>query len=130
MGKTSNESKWHWNEAHYTQVKASVDPKLAESFKSACRANGVSYASVLSDLMGKYAGIPRVRSADTGGDTRRKRRKEVCAMISRLECILAAETASMENTLENLQGSERYEETERIVTALCETADMLREVYV
>jgi hypothetical protein len=130
MGKTSNEAKRHWNEAHYTQIKASVDPKLAEAFKSACGANGVSHASVLSDLMSKYAGTPRVRPAYTVGDTRRRRRKEVGAMISRLECILAAETASMENTPENLQGSERYEETERIVTALCETADMLREVYV
>ena len=33
----------------------------------------------------------------------------------------------MENTPENLQGSERYEETDRIVSVLAEAADLLRE---
>jgi hypothetical protein len=128
MGKTSNESKRRWNETHYTQIKASVDRELAETFKSACKSNGVSFASVLSDFMGKYAKAPK-RPTDIRTDTRRNRRRELDTLISRLECILAAETASMENTPENLMGSERYEETERIVSTLTDAADMLREAY-
>jgi hypothetical protein len=129
MGKTSNESGRHWNEAHYTQVRAGADSELAEAFKSMCRANGVSYASVLADFMCKHAGVPRMPATDPRADTRRKRRKEVGTMLSRLECILAAETASMDNTPENLQGPGRYEETEGIVSALCEAVESLREMY-
>jgi hypothetical protein len=129
MGKTSNESKRRPYEDHYTQIKANVDHETAEAFKSACRAEGVSMASVLSEFMKEYAGIVPVRSFDPSIDTRRKRRKELAALILRLERLLAAETTSMENTPENLQNAERYEETERIVSALEDAAESLREVY-
>jgi hypothetical protein len=35
----------------------------------------------------------------------------------------------MENTPENLRGSERYEDAERIVAELEDAAEALREVY-
>ncbi|MDR2088051.1 MAG: hypothetical protein LBP73_01715 [Clostridiales Family XIII bacterium] len=129
MGKTSSESKRRWDEAHYAQIKANVDRETAEAFKSACRAEGVSQASVLSDFMKRYAGTVRRQSRGPSIDTRRKRRKELDALISRLERLLAAETASMENTPENLQGTERYEETERIVSAMEDATESLREIY-
>jgi 2,3-bisphosphoglycerate-independent phosphoglycerate mutase len=97
-GKTSNESKRRWDEAHYTQIKANVDHETAEAFKSACRAEGVSTASVLSNFMKEYAGIVRMRRDKPANDTRRKRRKELAALILHLECLLAAEAASVENS--------------------------------
>jgi hypothetical protein len=129
MGKTSNESGRLWNEAHYTRIKASVDHETAEAFKSACRAEGVSMASVLSDFMREYAGVVRMRPPDHPIDTRRKRRKELNTLVLRLERLLAAETTSMENTPENPQNTERYEETDRIASALEEAVEFLREVY-
>jgi hypothetical protein len=51
MGKTSNETKARWNAAHYTQVKVSVKPEVAEAFKNRCRADGVSMAAELSRFM-------------------------------------------------------------------------------
>jgi hypothetical protein len=129
MGKTSNESKRRWDEAHYTQIKANIDHETAGAFKPACRAEGVSMAYVLSDFMKRYAGTASCRPDNPTVDTRRKRRKELDALISRLECLLAAETASMENTPENPQNTERHEETERIVSALEDAVEYLREIY-
>jgi hypothetical protein len=113
----------------HTQVKVSVDTEVAVSFKAACGADGVSAAAVLSDFMGKYAGMKQKPPSLPRIDTGRKRRKEPEALIRRLERLSEAETASMENTPENLRGSERYEDTEQIVAALEDAVEALREVY-
>lgn len=129
MGGTSNESKRRWNEAHYTQVKISADKETAAHFKAACEAAGESLASVLSGFMREYAGLGKKREASPSLDTRRKRRKETGELLLRLERVAEAETEAMENTPENLRGSERYEASAEIVSALEAAVDALREIY-
>jgi hypothetical protein len=129
MEKTRNEPGRRTAGAHYTQVKVSVDTEVAGAFKAACGAAGVSMAAVLSDFMEKYAGMKRTQPSLPPTDTRRKRRKELETLILRLERLSEAETESMENTPENLRGSERYEDAERIVSELEDAAEALREVY-
>lgn len=130
MGKTSNKAKQRWNDEHYVQIKANVEPEVAERFRSTCKARGVSMAAALSGFMTEYAGTSPMRHNELQVSTRRKRRKELDTLISRVERLLEGEIASMENTPENLQNSQRYEDAERIVAALEDTLASLRELYV
>ncbi len=127
-GKTSNEAKSHWNAANYTQVKVSVKPEIAETFRNRCRAGGVSMAGELSRFMSGETQKPSKNPAPSYG-TRQRRRKALADLIRLLQAIYDAESAYMDNIPVNLQNSQVYESAERAVTAFNDALDILREAY-
>ena len=130
MGATSNEAKRRWNDAHYTQVKVSVPPETASSFKERCQALGVSMAGEISRFMngGAQGDHPLTPSADPFA-TRQKRRKALGALTGQLDALRSAEQQYLDNIPANLQNSRVYEAAEQTVTALEEALSILSEAY-
>jgi hypothetical protein len=117
----------------YKQLKISVDPDLAASFKDACRKSGVSMASELSGFMRSRSG-PISRDAPAGQDagivsTRGHRRKAVRNMVIQLGHILAAEESYRDRSPENLTGGEAYELADRAVESLGQAIELLSEAF-
>ena len=113
------------------QVKIRTDPNIAESFKRACLASGVSMSSELTRYMAERADSLS-HLTDKTSDTisvRSGRRKEVTLIISRLEQILDAEETYQSRIPENLQSGPAYEISANSIDALEQAIDMLREVY-
>jgi len=108
----------------YTQVKVSVGPELAESFKSTCARSGLSMASVLSDFMAGYCRAA-VNSRTAGLATRRQRRAVVKRIIGQLELVIDAETCYRDSIPANLQGSSVYEAADEAVSLMEEAAELL-----
>jgi hypothetical protein len=125
----SNDCKQRWNAAHYTQLKVSVEPELAASFKTFCSASAVSMASELSAFMRKRIGDKVVNANLPTIDTRKQRRKELSMLLIRLNRILETEQSCFENTPDNLVGSAPHETTEGIVSALSEGIESLEAAY-
>jgi len=130
MGKTSNEAKQRFNEAHYVQLKVSVKPELAAGFKEKCTENGVSMAGVLSQYMAIYTGtaakchLPPIKTA-----TRPNRRESVKSLIAKLEQIRDAEETYRDNIPDNLQSSPNFDAADVSVAALDEALDLLSSAY-
>jgi len=108
----------------YTQVKVSVDPKLAESFKLACRASGVSMADVISRHMAKYSGVDRP-DKPTSLSTKRQRRAAVATLIQQLVHIRDSEVRYRDRIPDNLQNSVVFEAADLWVSVLDDTLDLL-----
>jgi hypothetical protein len=125
MGTTSNKSKQQWNAAHYTQIKISVNPEIAERFKEFCSQSGVSMASELSGFMNKSAASGSAHSIKTRND----RRKETRRLIQRLEQIRDAEELYQDNIPENLQSSKRYEDAEQSIALIEDAISALEDAY-
>ena len=123
MGRTSNESKQHWNQAHYTQVKVSVQPEIAEAFKKKCQAKGVSMASEIARFMSG-----EIKKADTCS-TRGRRRKALVSVIAQLEKICDAETQYWHKIPINLQSGDAYESAEQAANAMEEALGLLYGAY-
>ena len=123
MGTTPNKAKQRWNNSHYTQVKISVQPEIAETFKRKCQAKGVSMASEISRFMDKTIKKPDSCS------TRQKRRKALVSLILQLEEICDAEKQYWDNIPINLQNGERYEAAEQAYTAMEEALSLLYQAY-
>jgi len=119
--------------ASFKQLKVSVEPDLAESFKTACMNAGVSMASELSAYMAVRAGaVVRSASKPAKNDdygTRAKRRRHVGQIITQLETIMEYEDTYMENIPENLQSGPAYENAELAVDTLEQAIDLLKETY-
>jgi hypothetical protein len=113
----------------YTQVKISVNPELASSFKRACASANVSMASVLSQFMSGYCRSGTKQKPLAAYGTRRQRRAAVGRMLRQLEMIKDAEEQYMGNIPENLQGSANYENAEQSVSLIEEGIDILASVY-
>jgi hypothetical protein len=133
---TSNASKTRWNAANYTQVKVSVDPALAATFKNACDAAGVSMAAMLSRFMAEYCAAPdrkpvKNKRAAYSGDvsTRLKRRNAVNAVIEQMERIKGAEELYRDNIPDNLRGSMHFENAEQSLSLMDEAIDILMSIY-
>jgi len=130
MGKTSNEVKQRYNEAHYVQLKVSVSPQIAAAFKEKCNENGVSMAGVLSQYMAIYSGtaeknsLPLIKTA-----TRAERRESAKTLSAKLEQIRDAEEAYRDNIPANLQSSPNYDAADDTVTALDDALDLLVIAY-
>ena len=123
MGRTSNEAKMRWNNAHYTQVKVSVQPEIAAEFKKKCQAKGVSMASEISRFMSKVNNKPDTCS------TRWRRRKALYSAIAQLEEIRDAEKQYWDNIPINLQNGPAYEAAEQAHSALEEAVELLFHAY-
>jgi len=130
MGRTSSEAKQRYNEAHYVQLKVSVDPKIAAAFKEKCNENGVSMAAVLAQYMAIYSGtaaknsLPLIKTA-----TRSDRRESVKMLIAKLEQVRDAEETYMDNIPANLQSSPCFDAADESVTALTDALDLLLYAY-
>jgi len=131
MGNAANMAKSRWNDAHYKQIKVSVDPELAAAFKRACRIADVSMAGEISKFMSEYCKTGKKRKTEVKDDfsTRRKRRKSVADIISRMECIRDAESLCHDNVPENLRGSSAYEDAEESLSTMDEVIDLLESIY-
>ena len=123
MGITSNEAKQRWNNAHYTQIKFSIQPKIAANFKKKCQTKGVSMASEISRLMSGEN-----KKADPCS-TRPLRRKSLISIIAQLENICEAEKQYLDNIPTNLQSGSAYEAAEQAVSAMEEALELLYQAY-
>jgi ssRNA-specific RNase YbeY (16S rRNA maturation enzyme) len=55
MGTAATEAKQRWNKKHYSQVKVSVSPSVAQGFKAACALSDTSMSAELARFMAAYA---------------------------------------------------------------------------
>jgi len=119
--------------ALHTQLKISIEPDLAESFKAACMNAGVSMAAELSALIAARIGVtakPSVKPARPAGyDSRPKRRYHVSQIITQLEDIREHEDAYLDRIPENLQSGSAYENAELSIDILDQVIDLLNEAY-
>ena len=114
--------------AKLTQVKISVDTKIAVSFKQACAADNVSMASKLTCFMADYSNS-LMKSRDAPGyTTRRKRRAVIKRIIADLEQLKSAEERLIDNAPENLQDAPIYETADEYVSIFEDVIDQLREM--
>jgi len=130
MGKTSTASKHKWNTEHYTQVKVSVLPEIAQAFKEQCKVNGVSMAGEISRFMsGAVNESSPAKKSALGVETRAQRRKTLAVLIRQLAKVVAAEAEYRERIPENLQNSCRYEAADCAIANMENALDCLNEVY-
>jgi len=117
----------------FKQLKVSVEPDLAESFKSACMSTGVSMAAELSAFMAARVGTiakSAVKVAKSVGyDTRAKRRYHVSQIVAQLETIIRHEDAYRANIPVNLQSGPAYENADMAIDTLEQAIDLLKEAY-
>ena len=117
----------------FKQLKVSVEPDLAESFKAACMNAGVSMASELSIFMAARAGTMARTAAKTGKnngyDTRAKRRHHVSQIVVQLETIMGYENAYRAKIPENFQSGPAFENAEMAIDTLEQAIDLLKDAY-
>ena len=117
----------------FKQLKVSVEPDLAESFKSACMSTGVSMAAELSAFMAARVGTIAKSAAkvvkSVGYDTRAKRRYHVSQIVIQLETIIRHEDAYRANIPVNLQSGPAYENADMAIDSLEQAIDLLKEAY-
>jgi len=119
--------------ASYRQLKVSIEPDLADSFKAVCISKGVSMATELSTFMAaKVSSSARptaVMNKNKAYDTRAKRRRHISRILTQLEAVLEFEDAYLNRIPENLQASQAYENSELSIDSLEQAIDMLRDAY-
>ena len=119
--------------ASFKQLKVSVEPDLAASFRAACMNAGVSMAAELSDFMAARAGTALGAASkatnNDGYDTRAKRRHLVNQIVNQLEIIMEHEDAYRLKIPENLQAGQAYENAELSIDTLEQAIDLLKEAY-
>jgi len=117
----------------FKQLKVSVEPDLAESFKAACMNSGVSMASELSAFMASRTGAmvaTAVKAVKCDGyDTRAKRRRHVSQIVDQLEIIMRYEDAYRGRIPESLQSGPAYENAEMAIDTLEQAIDLLKDAY-
>jgi hypothetical protein len=145
MGKQTNAYKQKWEAEHYKQVKISVSRGLAAAFRADCEAAGVSMAGETAAFMSERcgqtaeirAGVRPGRNALCGNNadalsSKQKRRIAIKKILSQLEMIKDAQSAALENTPENLRGSDMYGDAEDGLALIEEAVDAtaaLTETY-
>jgi len=111
------------------QLKVSVEPAVADAFKTACTASGVSMASELSRLMIERARIPATKKTSDKTSTRARRRKAVREATALLHAIAEAENGYRENIPGNLSGGSAYDAAQAAVDALEEAISILEGAF-
>ena len=115
------------------QLKISVEPDLAGSFKTACLNAGVSMVSEISEFMAERTNALDKSTAKSvkqaGYETRRKRRHHVGSIILQLEAIKDFEDDYRSNIPENLQSGPAYENAEQAVDNLEQAIELLKDTY-
>jgi len=117
----------------YRQLKISVDPELADSFKAACVSAGVSMTSELSEFMAMrteaLSGLSEKAAKQASYDTRRKRRHHIDLMIRQLEAIKNHEDVYMNNIPDNLQAGQAYEDAGQAIDTMEQALELLKDTY-
>jgi hypothetical protein len=113
-------------------MKFSLNPTVADAFKSVCEKRGLSMASVVSDFMCNFSDTYHATPIKPKQDktaTRKLRKKEMRSIITSMAAIHDKEAELLEKTPENFRDSDAYAETERIVEALETALELIIEVY-
>jgi hypothetical protein len=121
-----------WNAEHYKQMNISVGKGLAEAFKALCREEGVSVAGEMKSFMQGRIGMATAKPCGVPGAgklSRGKRRREVAAVIARLEKILADEECYLDRIPVNLKDGVRAEAATHSIAMLSEAIDSLTDAY-
>ena len=109
----------------YTQVKVSVDSRIAAAFKEKCLSSGVSMAGVLSQYMAKYSANSNKNGSAASLSTKRQRRAAIDKVIVQLTHILRSEESYRDRIPENLQASSVFDSADQWVSVLEEVIDSL-----
>ena len=126
-------AKERWLEKNYASIKVSVRQNIALAFKETCRERRQSQASVLKDAMINYvdAEIPpqenKTKKTSDKNDSRRKRKKNICDIVSQLEQVLEAEERYCDGIPDNFVN--RREVSEETIERLSEAISSLTEAY-
>ena len=136
MPNIASKAKARWNAANYAQVKVSVRPDIADAFKAACAAAGISMAGELSRFMAEYAVMTTpaktvsMKTKETDSvSTMKKRRNTVRAVKALLEQVKDAEEQFIGNAPENLQNAPIYEKAGEYVEVLENIIEQLGDIY-
>jgi hypothetical protein len=139
MADSRYKSRQRWNASHYTQVKISINPNIADAFKIACAVDGASMAGVLSRFMADYTAErgnacappqePKVFEVSEKYNTRKARRSAVKSISIMLNDLLAAEERYFNSVPDNLQGSKWHEASEASITVIQEIISLMAEIY-
>ena len=112
----------------YRQIKLSLGPETEAAFRMKCKAEGISMAQAISDLVSGQA-AKNAKAVGTGTETRQKRRKALKRLVAMIGEVMDAEQRYIDNFPENLKGSTPYETAEETVSVLCEAMDLLAGAY-
>jgi hypothetical protein len=119
------DAKKRWASRH-TQIKITVNPEIADSFKKLCLAEGVSITKKLTSYMrNDYPVKPPIGPYTT----RQKRRKAVDLLIRECEAIMRAEQCYVDRMPENLESSAMHDAAEHTVDSLAEALELLRDAF-
>jgi hypothetical protein len=130
MGTPATAAKQRWNKKNYVQVKVSVKPDIAQSFKSSCASEGVSMAGKIAGFMaGKPCAPAAKKESRCDLSTRKKRRKNLAIVISTLESIRDAEEEYFDNIPTNLKGSMAADDAASAISLLDDAICILGDVY-
>ena len=112
------------------QLKITVDPDLADSFKSACESLHTSMAATLSSFMADFSLVkPSHLPASLPDYSNKKHRRAAIKTISKqLILIREAEMVYRSNIPANLSGSVHAENAEQFVDLIDEVIDLLSQL--
>ena len=111
------------------QLKISVEPAVADAFKAACAASGVSMASELTRFMRGHTGVPATAKAHDRTSTRGRRRKTVREAVSLLNAVAEAEEAYLDAIPESFSGGSAHDAAQAAVEALEEAISILEGAF-
>jgi hypothetical protein len=108
MGTAATKAKQRWNKEHYSQVKVSVFPSVAQGFKEACALSDTSMSAELVRFMAAYANatdelpaaVTEKRQAQI--KSRQGRRRLLLDIFGQLQDIRDAEEAYRDSIPENM----------------------------
>jgi hypothetical protein len=108
LSTAASKAKQRWNKKHYSQVKVSVFPVVAQRFKAACVSADISMSSALVAFMTAYVDATDAQSMPASGKkqmdlaSKRGRRKLLCDLFKQLQKIKDAEEAYRDSVPENM----------------------------
>ena len=134
ISNAASKARAKWNSVNYDQVKVSVYPEIASSFKAACIASGVSMASVLSQFMTEYGATTVAKRSEKKASlsslsTKKNRSNTVRKLTHMLIQVRDAEEEVMDNIPENLRGAGLFDEVDERIQSLSEAIDILESIY-
>jgi phage portal protein BeeE len=113
------------------QLKISVDPAIADAFKTTCISDGISMTSALSAFMQSAIGENKnfTQAQSKQFSTRGKRRTATLNVLSTLSEIRDAEEAYRDNIPENLRGGVRYECADNSIELLEQAIALIEDAF-
>jgi hypothetical protein len=130
MGRTSNESKQKWVAENRKQIKILAPPSIAEEFKAACAASGLSVNKTLLLYMESVIHKKPPKSSPVlHMSTKPQRRKSLQLILGQLSDLRDAAYVYNESIPENLRNGERFAQSESDLEKLEEAIEILEDVF-